>query len=296
MILDKLVILSLGLMGGSLAAAVKKRGLAKEVVGWGYRSQSLKTAIDMGIIDTYELNLEKAVKGASVVVVCSPTKVAEQLLCEVARIASPTTVITDVASVKTNLAKALEKDFTQVPANIVLAHPIAGSEVSGVKAANADLFVNHNIIITPTEKTAPSALKTVADLWRSVDAEVVKMSISEHDKVLAGTSHLPHMLAFNMVGALSKLPTSLDVYKYAAGGFRDFTRIAASDPQMWTEIAVTNKTAILDMLSLYKQELDDLSTEIEADDETALISRFASAKASRDYFSTLLQKRQKNGD
>ena len=292
---SKVSILSLGLMGGSLAAALKQRNLAQTIVGWGYREASLEKALVKGYIDSYSLDLAEAVDGAEIVIICSPAKVAETVLLDVVRLASNDTIISDVASVKENLSHVLIDAFGRVPANVVLAHPIAGSENSGIDAANAQLYVDHNVILTPANTSSNQAKQKVTALWQAVGANVSEMPVDEHDRILAGTSHLPHLLAFNMVGALAKLPTSHDVFKYAAGGLRDFTRIAASDPQMWAEIALTNKQAILNMMAMYHAEFQALVQEIETEDEQALIERFRSAKASRDHFSALLSKRHGSG-
>lgn len=292
----KIVILGVGLMGGSLAAALKQRQLASEIVGWGYREQSLRQAATMGIIDSWTLDLDVALDKAEIVVVCSPSRVAETLICEVAAKVPGSTAVTDVASVKANLQLALCCRFGAMPGNIVLAHPIAGSERSGVAAADPNLYVDHSIILTSDTKTDATALRKVTALWRGVGGVIETMTPSEHDQILAGTSHLPHLLAFNMISALAKLPTSHDVFKFAAGGLRDFTRIAASDPQMWAEIALANKDAILNMLSMFEGELSSLSQDIQSDDIDALLARFGAAKASRDYFSTVLASRHNKED
>lgn len=287
--IDKLLIVSLGLMGGSLAAAIKKRHYAKQILAWGRREASLQQGLELGIIDSYDLDLEHAAADADLIVVCSPTQVAESLLVRVIEAAPSSAVITDVASVKGNLAAALINHFGEMPANVVLGHPIAGAERSGVLASNADLYVNHRVILTPDQNSSTQAIATVTGLWQACEAEVVSMPVADHDQILAGTSHLPHVLAYNMIGALAKLPSRHDVFKFAAGGLRDFTRIAASDPQMWTEIALSNKAAILELLALYKQELSQLTQFIETDDTAGLMQSFQEAKASRDYFSELLE-------
>ena len=286
--LNKVTIASLGLIGGSLAAALRQRQLASTVTAWGPREGSLKQGMIQGLIDSYSLNLAEAVAEADLVVVCSPTQSAEPILIDVLKTVAATTIVSDVASVKGNLVAALQAEFGEVPANVVLAHPIAGSERSGVTAADPNLFVGHKVILSPNSHTNHTAVATLSRLYAALGAVVEQMTVSDHDRILAGTSHLPHILAFNMVGALSKLPGQYDVYKYAAGGLRDFTRIAASDPQMWAEIALANKSAILEVLACYQQELAALMADIEADDGSQLQTRFAEAKAARDHFTRIL--------
>jgi len=288
-VIKKLAILSLGLMGGSLAAALKRANYAEHIVAWGRREASLQQGLALGIVDSITLSLDEAVKDADVVVVCSPTQVAEGLLIDIVPKVKTGAIITDVASVKGNLERALIQKFGEMPSNVVLGHPIAGAENSGVGAAKADLFDKHRIILTPSDNSALSAVTALCDMWQACGAEVETMTTAEHDAILAGTSHLPHLLAYTMVGTLADLPTSHDVFKFAAGGLRDFSRIAASDPQMWTEISLSNKNAILGLIQAFQSQLSDLTTFIENDDDNALMTTFAHAKSSRDYFSSLLE-------
>lgn len=289
----KLAILGLGLMGGSLAASLKRTGYAEHIVAWGRSEKSLVDGMALGLIDSWTLDLQAAVDGADVIVVCSPSQVAEKLIVQVINLAASSAVITDVASVKGNIRAAITEACGAVPNNVVLGHPIAGAEKSGVHAAKADLFDRHCIILTPEPNSDAQCVQTLSDMWEACDASVAMMSVDDHDQILAGTSHLPHMLAYAMIGVLAKLPTSHDVFKYAAGGLRDFTRIAASDPQMWTEIALSNKSAILALLQMYQAELASLEKKIESDDVDGLMADFKESKSSRDYFSELLAAKSK---
>ena len=291
--IGKLAILGLGLMGGSLAASLKRTGYARHIVAWGRSEKSLVDGLSLGVIDDWTLDLVEAVTDADVVVVCSPSQVAEKLIVKVIGLAADTTVITDVASVKGNIRAAITAACGSMPSNVVLGHPIAGAEKSGVHAAKADLFDRHCIILTPEPNSDQQSVDTLTAMWQACCATVATMSVDDHDQILAGTSHLPHMLAYSMIGLLAKLPTSHDVFKYAAGGLRDFTRIAASDPQMWTEIALSNKSAILGLLASYQAELASLEKMIDAGDVDGLMANFKEAKASRDYFSELLAAKAK---
>ena len=288
----RLVILGLGLIGGSLAKSLKARGAVSEVVGWGHRESSLQTGLQLGVIDRYSLDLTEAVRGADVVVIATPTLIAEQMLAQLAPIIEPQTLITDVASVKGNLLRAAQRVFGAAPANLVLAHPIAGSERSGVSAANGDLFLHHRVILTPTAETSGAALERIRAMWEVTGAEVLEMEVEEHDRVLAATSHLPHVLAYALVDALAGDPAQRDIFRFAAGGFRDFTRIAASDPTMWRDIAIANRPALLATIDQFSSHLEALRTAIDRADGTSIMATFARAKEARDEFSELLRRQR----
>lgn len=291
--INKITILALGLIGGSLAKALKENGFAGEVVAWGRREVSLQQGLDLGVIDSYELDLNKAVAGADIVVVASPTLIAAEMIKQLVVTLPATTVITDVASVKGNLLQAAIEGAGKVPANLVLGHPIAGSEQSGVSAAKADLFVNHRVILTPTAETDPKALALVRTMWESTEADVVEMSVDEHDEVLAATSHLPHILAYALVDALAGNPEQQNIFRFAAGGFRDFTRIASSDPTMWHEISLANSDALLKMIDLFSNQLSALRNAIENKDSEAIMASFSRAKSARDQFAQMLEAQSK---
>jgi prephenate dehydrogenase len=288
----RVAILGLGLIGGSLAQALKARNAVTEVVGYGRRAESLQQGIALGAIDRYSLDLAEAVADADIVVIAAPTLVAETLLIDVLSLVPPTTIVTDVASVKGNLARAAEAQFGALPAHVVLAHPIAGSERSGVAAARADLFVAHRVILTPGKDTDARAAQTIRAMWELCGAEVSEMGIDEHDEVLAATSHLPHVLAFALVDALAGEPASREIFNYAGGGFRDFTRIAGSDPQMWHDIALANRPALIAVLDRFAAHLTGLRAAIDRADSASIMAAFARAKDARDEFAELLRQRQ----
>jgi prephenate dehydrogenase len=300
--INKITILALGLIGGSLAKALKENGFAAEVVAWGRREQSLKTGLELGMIDSYSLDLNAAIEGADIVVVCSPTLIAADMVKQLVTQVPASTVITDVASVKGNLLKAAIEGAGngRAPANLVLAHPIAGSEKSGVSAAKSDLFVNHRVILTPTDETDPKALRLIRAMWESTRADVVEMPVDEHDQVLAATSHLPHILAYTLVDALvskdqaSGENSGRDIFRFAAGGFRDFTRIASSDPTMWHEIALANSSALLKMIDLFSGRLSELRNAIETSDSENIMACFSRAKSARDKFAQMMQDQSKD--
>ena len=289
---NRIAVLAVGLIGGSLAKALRAKGFANEIVGWGRKEENLKRGVELGVIDSYSLDLAEAVTGADIVVVATPTLIAADMLHRLAPLVSESTIVTDVASVKGNLLIAAKEAFGKVPANLVLGHPIAGSEQSGVEAANADLYINHKVILTPTAETSIGALETVRQMWEATGACLTTMPVEEHDEVLAATSHLPHILAYALVDALAGREEQRKIFEYAAGGFRDFTRIASSDPKMWHDISLANKPALLKMIDAFSSQLLELRGAIEESDSDAIMASFGRAKDARDHFAEVLKKRQ----
>jgi prephenate dehydrogenase len=285
MVLDKVLIIGLGLIGGSLARSLRETGHCREIVGYGYRDVSLKKGVERGVIDRYSLDLDEALREIDLVVVATPVLIAQDTLRDIFKRVGPDTVVTDVASVKGSLLQAAREGCGgKVPANLVLGHPIAGSERSGVDASTPDLFVDHRVILTPTEETAPTALEMVRQLWESTGATVQDMGVAEHDAILAATSHLPHVLAYALVDALASSDASEDIFRFAAGGFRDFTRIASSDPVMWRDIALGNREELLKSIDMFSGHLEQLRSAIDAADGEAMLETFTRAKAVRDAF------------
>ena len=293
-----LVVVGLGLIGGSLARALRKSGFCQRFIGYGHREPSLRRGVELGVIDEYTLDLDEAVARADIMVICTPTLTAAQMLEQVlprvaGRAGGP--VITDVASVKGNLRDAAVALAGSMPPQLVLGHPIAGSEHSGVEASTAELFVNHRVILTPVEGNDPAALQLVRAMWASTGADVIDMPVERHDAVLAATSHLPHMLAYTLVDALSSSEASEEIFQCAAGGFRDFTRIASSDPVMWRDIAIANKPALLDAIDTFSEHLARLREAVRQEDADALLQSFDRAKRARDDFASLLAQRSQAG-
>ncbi|MGK0441433.1 MAG: prephenate dehydrogenase [Pseudohongiellaceae bacterium] len=287
---NRITVLAVGLIGGSLAKSLRENSFANEIVGWGRKEITLKRAVELGVIDSYELDLAAAVKDAGIVVIATPTLIAVDMLRQLADLVDESTIITDVASVKGNLLAAAKQFFGKVPANLVLGHPIAGSEKSGVEAVNEKLFINHRVILTPSQETSIEALSTVTDMWEVTGADVVTMQVDDHDEVLAATSHLPHVLAYALVDALAGQKEQQDIFKFAAGGFRDFTRIASSDPKMWHDIALANDKALLKMIDLFSNQLNELRDAIANADSESITNCFTRAKSARDHFSDILSK------
>lgn len=282
--IKQLTIIGVGLIGGSLARALKRAGVVGEVVGAGRDEKHLQQALTLGVVDRIETDLAAAVQGADVVVVATPVGAAEAVFSAIASHLSVDTVLTDVGSTKASVVAAAQKAFGELPANFVPAHPIAGTEKSGVEASFAELFDGRRVLLTPTESSNSSAVATVKKMWHAAGAEVTQTTVEHHDEVLAATSHLPHLLAFSLVDTLAKLDAKQEIFEYAAGGFRDFTRIASSDPEMWHDICLHNEPALLKMLERFEDDLGKLRQAIADNDGDYLRRVFTRAKAARDQF------------
>ncbi len=240
-----LLFVGLGLIGGSLAAALRGTGFAARMTAFNRNRATLDYALGAGLIDAAPASLEQAIAEADLIVVGVPTLTVGRIFAAIREHGRPDVLITDVASVKGSVVAAAREAFGAVPPRLIPGHPIAGAEKSGVEAARADLFVRHRVILTPLEDSDPEALATIDAMWRLTGADVVRMDVAEHDRVLAMTSHLPHLLAFALVDSLANQPASDEIFRCAAGGFRDFTRIASSDVVMWRDIALANRDALL---------------------------------------------------
>ncbi len=281
---DTVVVVGVGLIGGSLALALKKHGLARQIVGISRRPDTLVEAQRLGVIDAGSTQLgADTVADADLIFIATPLGAFPAVFERLAQLTMKADcIITDGGSAKQYVIEAAQSAFGCVPPNLVPAHPIAGKELSGVAVAEADLYVDHRVIITPTEGTDSTLQARVARMWQAVGACVETMSPQFHDEVFAATSHLPHLLAFLLVDLLNEHPELGNVFKYTAGGFRDFTRIASSDPTMWRDIALYNHAAIAKWLRNYRMELDRMIQAVEAQDEARLFELFAGAKAARD--------------
>lgn len=291
-LVDKVLVIGAGLIGGSLAKALRQRGLCGSVAGYSRSRDQLLLGVEKGILDVAVDDLEAAVASADLIVLGVPTLTVKSYLPVIEKYRKASAVVTDVASVKGEIARVVTDHFGLLPAWFVPGHPIAGSEASGIAASNADLYVDHKVILTPVPATNPDALALVTAIWQAVGAEVVLMSLAEHDKVLAATSHLPHALAYTLVDTLANLDVGVDVFRFAAGGFRDFTRIASSHPVMWHDVMLANKEAIIDVMASFKATLARLETAIVEEDSETIMAMFERAKAARDEFAELLKNRK----
>lgn len=289
--LGRLVVVGLGLIGGSFAKGMREKGLFDEVVGVDLDAESRRLAVELGVVDRCETELAAACQGAAVIQLAVPILAMEKLLGQLAKLELGDAVLTDVGSAKGNVVRAARLAFDGKVARFVPGHPIAGSEQSGVEASNAELFRRHKVILTPQESTDAAALALVDGLWRALGADVEHMEVEHHDQVLAATSHLPHLLAFTLVDSLAKRSENLEIFRYAAGGFRDFTRIAGSDPVMWHDIFLANREAVLRTLDAFRDDLDALRGAVDAGDGHQLLGVFTRARHAREHFSKILARR-----
>ena len=283
---NKLCIIGVGLIGGSIARAARQYGLADTIVGYGRKQDedNLAAALQINVIDDYSLDIKQAVEGADCIIIATPVGTVKAVFNELKPFWSEWAVYSDVGSTKGSVIAAAEQVFGRVPSNFVPAHPIAGAERSGVLASVDDLFSDKRLIITPLADTSPEALAKIQEFWQQLGALVSIMDVDQHDTVLAATSHLPHLLAFALVDLLGRKDEQVEIFKYAAGGFKDFTRIASSDPTMWLDICMANKQKIMPLIEQLKGELDTLALALETDDSQQLFETFTYARQARQRF------------
>ncbi|MBI4536975.1 MAG: prephenate dehydrogenase/arogenate dehydrogenase family protein [candidate division NC10 bacterium] len=276
----QMAVLGVGLIGGSLALAAKRAGAVGRVVGLSRSAANRAEALRAGIVDEATDDLAAAVSGADLVVLATPVYTIVAQLPQLAPLLTPACLVTDVGSVKGPILAAGDAAFPD--GRFVAGHPIAGSEHSGPAAARADLFVEHNWIVTPGERTRPEAVARLSALWRAAGARVVSMAAPWHDQVFAAVSHLPHVVAYALMDAVLCLERDGERVKYAAGGLRDYTRIAGSDPEMWRDIFLMNREALLNVMAEYRRALDRLEAAIRAGDGEALTRQLLRLRRGRE--------------
>lgn len=280
--IKRLAIIGVGLIGGSLARALRQHSYVDEIVGCGRGKANLDTALELGVIDRYTHDPAEAVVDADMIVVAVNLRTIPTIFESIAPSVGPDAIITDVGSAKEQVILAAERHLGAAFKRFVPGHPIAGTERSGVEASFAELYVDHRVILTPTPMNEEAALSQVRDMWARTGAQVKQMDAALHDEVLAATSHLPHMVAFALVDCLSSMESSAEIFDFAAGGFRDFTRIASSNPPMWCDIALENRQALLRQLEAFEKTLSDLKRFLYDMDEDAMLALFERAKSARD--------------
>ncbi len=281
-LIPRLAIMGVGLIGGSLALALKGAGAVGDVVGCGRGKPNLEKAIELGVIDSYCRDPREAVENADVIFLATPVKTLGTVTQQCLPGLKPGAIITDGGSVKGGVARTIEPMLPKGN-HFVPGHPIAGTENSGVEAAFSSLYHGKRCILTPTENTDPQALELVEQMWRTVGSDVVRMPLEKHDKILAAISHLPHMVAYSLVNAVGSYDHyEENILEYSAGGFRDFTRIASSDPTMWRDIAETNRDALLEMIEQFENSLAELKADIAEGNGEKLFEFFLRSKQLRD--------------
>ena len=281
-IIDRLALIGVGLIGGSIARAAREYGVVREIVATARSPETRKRVIELGIADRVVATNAEAAKDADLVIVCIPVGVSGPVAAEIASSLKPGAIVSDVGSVKGQVLK----DMTpHIPAgvNLIPAHPVAGTENSGPDSGFAELFVNRWCILTPPEGADVAAVEKLKAFWSALGANVEVMTAEHHDMVLAITSHLPHLIAYTIVGTAEEFSnvSRSEVLKFSAGGFRDFTRIAASDPTMWRDVFLHNKDAVLEMLAQFNEDLAKLTRAMRRGDGDVLFDHFSKTRAIR---------------
>jgi len=285
--MKRLAVIGLGLIGASCCAAIKKRAPDWNISGYSRTEATRQQALAKGLIDQSFDSIAGAIRQADLILIAVPMGQFRQVFENVDATRDSSSVVTDAGSTKGSVIRDIVSVLESIPSWFVPGHPIAGSEQSGVDAANPDLYVDHQVILTPDLNTAADAIDLVSSFWKIQGASVSQMDVERHDEVLALTSHLPHVLAFNLVHALSDDDEHLEIFRYAAGGFRDFTRIAASDPTMWRDISLANQQALLSGIDRFAERLDQMRNAIARGDGDWIMQSFDRARTARTLFSSL---------
>jgi len=285
--LNKLVIIGVGLIGGSFALALRKAGLVKQITGLGRSKENLQHALELGILDEATDNYSQALEKADLVLLATPVGQTSIILDRINPYLEPQTIISDVGSTKQDVIAAARSSIPGHFKNFVPAHPIAGAELSGATAANVDLFRNKNVILTPSDETGTDAIESIKELWQGCGAHISLMQPYQHDEILAMMSHLPHILAFALMNHMLLTCTeenSDDLLNSVGGGFRDFARIAGSSPEMWKDICLANRELLLKQINNYQDELTRMCEMLENNDEAALEDSFLRAQITQRKF------------
>jgi prephenate dehydrogenase len=282
--IGSLAVVGVGLIGGSLARALRAAGTVERIVGCGRGKANLEQALELGVIDHYTHSIGDAVAGADLVFLAVPLGAMRDAFAALHGRIGPRTLITDGGSAKGSVVADCRAAAPELVARFIPGHPIAGTERNGVAASFAELYQNRRVILTPLAENDPADVDRIRSIWQDCGAEVTEMAVEHHDEVLAATSHLPHMLAFGLVDLLARMKENDEIFRYAAGGFRDFTRIASSNPVMWRDICMANREALAPMLSEFAAELEVLSGLVAEGDGDTLLQVFERAKAARDRY------------
>jgi prephenate dehydrogenase len=279
--INKLVIFGVGLIGGSFAMALRQADFVRQIVGFGRSMENMSSALGTYVIDEIGMDPATAVKDADLVVLAVPVGQMGPIMAAIAPHLAPHTVVTDMGSTKQDVEALARKHLARHLSRFVPGHPIAGAERSGVKAAREDLFRERTVVLTPLAETDPAAKDLVASLWQGCGARVSEMTAAQHDELFAAVSHLPHVLAFALVDYIATQPNAEQLFGFAASGFRDFTRIAGSSPEMWRDICLANREALLAQLVGYQQELAQIKALLENNDAHGLETILARASEAR---------------
>ncbi len=277
----KVVVFGVGLIGGSFALALKAAGQAGEIVGFGRRLGSLTQALELAIVDRAGFNAAQEVSNADLVLIATPVGKTPEIMARIAPCLGPQTLVTDAGSTKQDVVAAARVHFADRIGQFVPAHPIAGAENSGALAARADLYRHKQVVLTPLPENSPLNVARVRSAWACCGGVVRELAADEHDRVFAAVSHLPHLLSFALVHDLARRDNRDLLFAFAASGFRDFTRIAASHPEMWRDICLANRAALLEELDRYRGQLDELRDALQRGDGARLEATFDVARNAR---------------
>jgi prephenate dehydrogenase len=280
--LKKIVICGVGLIGGSFALALKRAGYATEIVAIGRSRASLELAASLGVIDRIGNDWQDALAGAELVLLAMPVGQMETVLEAISHHLDPATLITDAGSTKQDVVTAAYRSLGNKIHQFVPGHPIAGAEKSGVAAARDDLYQDKRVVLTPLPENSSDAVARVRDIWQACGARVSELAPATHDRIFAAVSHLPHLLAYALVHEFAQRENSEQLFGFAAGGFRDFTRIASSHPEMWRDVCVANRAALIEELDAYLAQLLHARVLLASADAAGLETMFATARAARD--------------
>lgn len=282
--IERLCVIGVGLIGGSFALALKQAGLVREVVGVDVDASNLSNALHLGVIDTLSPTIEEGAGCADLIFVAVPVGASKNVFRHLVSGWRSDAVYTDAGSTKGSVLNALQAVFGSIPPNFVPGHPIAGAETSGAGAARVGLFEHRKVILTPVAETDPAAIARMEAIWTKLGAKVIQMSAGHHDEVLAATSHLPHVLAFVLTDLLGRSDQGRELFSYGAGGLRDFTRIASSDPSMWRDITLANRDHLVPLIESYRDALGAAAALMRSGDSEGLTHLFTDARAHRQRF------------
>jgi prephenate dehydrogenase len=279
---DKLVVIGVGLIGGSVAAALRRTGKVGRIVGVGRGRANIERALELRVIDDATDDIAAAVRDADIVLLAVPVRQNDRVLAQMAGALAAQTLVTDAGSTKMDYVAAVRRLLPSHLSRVIPAHPIAGAELTGVNAASPGLFEDKHVVLTPLPENQAAAVDRIESMWKACGARVSRMSPTHHDRVFSAVSHLPHMLAYALVYMIACRPDAQELFKFAAGGFRDFSRIASSSPETWGDIAMANRDALLADIAGYQKQLAHLADLIRSEDAEQLGKIFETARSARD--------------